>query len=79
MDDLFTIIYHYAVRNELPHANFLPMIKHGHFHDLMKRLHDDFCYIPKFVSAPEDMQLDLMVKLLETMIKLWFDRDEEEA
>lgn len=54
------------------------MIKHGHFHDLMKRLHDDFCNIPKVVSALDDVQLDLMVKLLETMINLWFDRDEEE-
>lgn len=67
---MLTIIHHYVVRNELLHANLLPMIKHGHFHDLMNRLHDDFCKIPKFVSALEDIQLDLMVKLLGTMINL---------
>lgn len=70
LDNMLTIIHHYVVRNELLHANLLPMIKHGHFHDLMNRLHDDFCKIPKFVSALEDIQLDLMVKLLGTMINL---------
>lgn len=78
LENMLKIIHHYAVRNELMHANLLPMIKHGQFHDLMKRLHDDFCNIPKIVSAPDDVQIDLMIKLLETMINLWFDRDEEE-
>ena len=78
LDHMLAVIHHYAVRNELLHANLLPMIKHGHYHDLMKRLHDDFCNIPKVVFALEDVQFDLMVKLLETMINLWFDRDEDE-
>lgn len=45
---------------------------------IMILLHDDFCNIPKVVFALEDVQFDLMVKLLETMIKIWFDRDEDE-
>lgn len=43
----------------------------------MNRLHDDFCKIPMVVSALEDIQLDLMVKLLGTMITFWLDRDED--
>lgn len=36
LGDMLPIISHYAVRNELLHANHLPMIKQGHFHDLTK-------------------------------------------
>lgn len=54
------------------------MIRQGNFHDLTKILHDGFCNIPKIVSALEDNQLDIMMKVLETMITLSFDRDEDE-
>lgn len=66
-----------SVRNELLHVNLLSMIKQGHFHNLTKSLHDDFCNIPKVVWALEDNQLDIMMKLLEMMLNLWFDCDED--
>lgn len=68
MDNVLTTIHHYAVRKEILYANLLPLIKHAQSYDLMKRLHDDFCNIPMAVSALEDIQLDLIVKLLETMM-----------
>lgn len=35
LDRMLAIIHYYAVLNELLHANLLPMIKHGHYHDLI--------------------------------------------
>ena len=53
VDDLLQIIHLYAVRNELLHANFIPLIKNGLFHDLKKQLYNDFCDIPLIIPDVE--------------------------
>lgn len=77
MDDTILVIHHYAVRNEILHSNLVPMIKNGRYHDLKRRLYSDFCDVPLIISVGEKIQLGLMLKLIETMIQLWFDRDSE--
>jgi len=77
-DDMLQIIHLYAVRNELVHANFIPLIKKGLFDDLKKQLYNDFCDIPLVIPDVEQTQTTLMIKLLETIIDLWFDRDQDD-
>ncbi|MCJ1348910.1 hypothetical protein MMC31_007143 [Peltigera leucophlebia] len=78
MDDMILVIHRYAVRNELLHSNLVPMIKNGRYDDLKRRLYSDFCDVPLIISVGEKVQLGLMLKLIETMIQLWFDRDSED-
>ena len=78
MNDMIFVIHHYAVRNELLHSNLIPLIKNGRYDDLKKRLYSDFCDVPLIISVGERFQLGLMLKLIETIIKLWFDRDPED-
>ncbi|KAI9774730.1 MAG: hypothetical protein M1839_001650 [Geoglossum umbratile] len=78
MRDMLSIIHHYAARNELLHANLIPLIKKGHYSDLKKRLHDDYCDVPLVIPAAEGFQSDLLLTLLESMIELWFNRDPED-
>ncbi|KAI9768931.1 MAG: hypothetical protein M1840_004527 [Geoglossum simile] len=76
--DMLSIIHHYAARNGLLHANLIPLIKKGHYSDLKKRLHDDYCDVPLVISTAEGLQSNLLLKLLESMIELWFNRDPED-
>ena len=78
MDDMILVIHHYAVRSELLHSNLIPMIKNGRYDDLKRRLYSDFCDVPLIISVGENVQLGLMLKLIETMIQIWFDRDSED-
>jgi hypothetical protein len=78
MRDMLSIIHYYAAHNKLLHSNLILLIKNGYYSDLKKRLHDDYCDIPLVVSAAEGLQSDLMLKLLESMINLWFNRDPED-
>jgi hypothetical protein len=77
-DNMLSIIDHYARRNELLHSNMIPFIKNGMFHDLTKRLHDDFCDIPLVIMPLQEVQSELMVALLNTMIDHWFERDPDQ-
>ena len=78
MDDMLQIIRHHAIRNEIVHANFIPLIKAGLFCDLKKRLNDDICSLPLIIPVTEKMLLGLMRKLLETIIDHWFSLDLDE-
>jgi hypothetical protein len=78
MDDMLQIIHLYAVRNELVHASFIPLIKNGLFDDLKKRLYNDFCDIPLIIPDVEKTQTALMMTLLETIIDHWFDRGQDD-
>ena len=78
MDDMLEVVHLYAVRNELMHANFIPLIKNGSFYILSKRLHDDLCDIPLVIPDVEKTQTTLLMKLLETIIDQWFDRDQDD-
>lgn len=78
MNDMISVIHHYAVRNEILHSNFVPMIKNGRYDDLKRRLYSDFCDVPLIISVGEKIQLGVMLKLIESMIQLWFDRDPED-
>lgn len=64
------MIQHYAILDELPHANLLTLIQPGRSQDLMRRLNDDFCNIRLIVPAEEVFQTSLMVIILEVMIYL---------
>lgn len=75
MDDMLSAIRHYAVRNELVHANLTALIKDNKFATLAKRLHDDYCDVPRLTSPLEEMPSALMLQLIEAIINLWFDRD----
>jgi hypothetical protein len=77
MDDMLGSIRHYAVRNELVHSNLTALIKENRFATLAKRLHDDYCDIPRLISPLEDMPSSLMLHLLEVIIDLWFERDSD--
>jgi hypothetical protein len=79
MDDMLQIIHLYAVRNELVHANFIPLIKNRLFHFLAKRLYDDFCHIPLLIPDDEKMHTALVMRLLDTIIDLWFDRPQDDS
>lgn len=70
MKEMLAMIQHYAILDELPHANLLPLIQPGRSQDLMRRLNDDFCNIPLIVPAEEVFQTSLMVIILEVMIYL---------
>lgn len=76
--NMYAIINHYAIRNELLHSNMIPLIKAGLFDDLKKRLHDDFCDVPLVVAPVEGVQSQLMITLLNTMIEHWYGRDPDE-
>jgi hypothetical protein len=78
MDDMLQIIHLYAVRNELVHANFIPLIKNGLFDDLKRRLYNDFCDIPLIIPDVEKTQTALMMMLLEIIIDHWFDRGQDD-
>lgn len=77
-DNMLSILDHYAIQNELLHSNMIPFIKDRLFNDLGKRLHDDFCDIPVVITPLEEVQSELVVTLLNTMIDHRFVRDPDE-
>lgn len=78
MDPMLSAIEHYAVRNELVHANLLALIKDGRYHKLAKTLHDDFCDLPRLISSDVAFPSKLLLTLLQSLIDLWFDLDEDD-
>lgn len=54
------------------------MFKHGRHDDLKRRLYSDFCNVPMMISVGEEVQFGSMLRLIETTIELWFDRDLED-
>lgn len=75
MNDMVQAIRLYSERNQVVHTNIIPLIKSGRFFDLAKHLYDDFCDISLLISDDEDLA-DLLKHLVESIIDLWFDRDE---
>jgi hypothetical protein len=76
--DMLASIHHYAVRNEVVHSNLLSLVKEGNFSALAKRLHDDYCDVPRLITCINDSTSDLMLTLIEWIINLWFDRNRKE-
>lgn len=72
MKDTLEFIHHYAVRNSLLHANIAAMIKDGKFSTLARVLYNDFCDIPKVISASEGVEAPILSTLLKKMIEKWF-------
>lgn len=75
-DDMLAAIYHYAQRNELLHANLLPMIRDGNYADLAMTLKKDYVHVPCIVQAGEIIQENVLLNVIEAMINLWFVRDD---
>lgn len=75
---MLQIVHIYAVRNDLIHASFIPLIKNGLFDDLKKQLHHHFYDSPFVIADVEKPQTKLIMSLLETITDNWFDRDQED-
>jgi hypothetical protein len=78
MDDMLTVAHLYTTRNQIVHADLAVLIKNGQFDDLKKRLYNDFCDIPRVISAVEGLQAKVMSTLLQGMIDRWFIPDEDD-
>jgi hypothetical protein len=76
--DTLQIVKQYGIRNDLLHANLLPMIKKGLFADLAKRLCLDRTEIVLLAPASEQADRNIVERLLDSMIDLWFDREESD-
>ncbi|KAK2753562.1 hypothetical protein FQN54_007339 [Arachnomyces sp. PD_36] len=76
--DMLPIIKHYAIRNELLHANLLTLVKESNFAGLAKVLHDDYCDVPRLYPPESKSSSKLMLTLLQTMIDNWFEYDEDD-
>jgi hypothetical protein len=72
IDEMLALVQLYATRNQIVHADLAILIKNGQFDDLKKRLYNDFCDIPRVISAVEGLQAQLMSKLLQGMMDRWF-------
>ena len=75
MEDMLSSIRHYLVLNVLLHANLTALIKDNKFATLAKRLHDDYCYVPRLAYPLEGIPSILILHLIEAILDLWFDRD----
>jgi hypothetical protein len=76
--DTLEIVKQYGIRNDLLHANLIPMIKGGLFADLARRLCLDYCDIPLLVPAADKADSRVLETLLMSMIDLWFERPESD-
>jgi hypothetical protein len=72
IDEMLALVQLYATRNQIVHTDLAILIKNGQFDDLKKRLYNDFCDIPRVISAVEGLQAQLMSKLLQGMMDRWF-------
>ena len=77
INDMLAVIDLYATRKEIVHADLALLIKRGKFHDLQKRLYDDFCDVPRVVPAADASTARILSYLIEDMINRWFIRDQE--
>ena len=70
--EVVTMICLYATRNKIVHADLEGLIKEGKFNDLAKRLHDDYCDVPKaFIN---ELEAFILSKALKQIIDKWFVR-----
>ncbi|KAE8454289.1 hypothetical protein EG329_005214 [Mollisiaceae sp. DMI_Dod_QoI] len=74
--DTLQIVKEYGIRNDLLHANLLPMIKEGLFADLARRLYLDRIDILLLIPQSDEAGRRILEGLLDSMIDLWFDKDE---
>lgn len=75
-DHTLEIVRQYGIRNDLLHANLLPMIKKGLFASLAERLCLDRIDIPLLVPASDGADHKILAGLLDSMIDLWFQKEE---
>ena len=75
-EETIAIVNQYGIRNDLLHANLLPMIKEGRFADLAHRLSRDRMDIPLLAPASDKADRKILEGLLDSMIDLWFNQDE---
>jgi hypothetical protein len=78
MDDMLAVIEQYAIRNNLLHSNFIPLVKDGKFDTLKTILNNDLCDIPGVVYAAENISANILKSIIITMIKQWFTLPEPE-
>jgi hypothetical protein len=76
--DTLEIVEHYSTRNELLHSNLKINIQSGRWDDLKSILSNDFRTIPLTYPIDGGPTAGLMMKLISSIIDMWFDRDSEE-
>ena len=74
-DDTLQIVKQYGIRNDLLHANLLPMIKKGLFADLARRLCLDRTDLLLLTPASDKADRKILEGLLDSMINMWFQKD----
>ena len=74
-DNTLQVVRQYGIRNDLLHANLLPMIKKGLFAGLAERLCLDRTDIPLLVPASDKADRKILEGLLDSMIDMWFQKD----
>jgi len=75
-DHTLQVVRQYGIRNDLLHANLLPMIKKGLFAGLAERLCLDRTDIPLLVPASDKADRKILEGLLDSMIDMWFQKHE---
>lgn len=78
MKDMLAAIHCYALRNEMVHSNLTALIEAGSFFDLAKILHDDLCDVRIIIASEHVFVSDMIVRVIEALVDLWFDRDLKE-
>jgi len=77
-EDTLQIVEQYGIRNDLLHANLLPLIKKGLFATLAKRLCLDRIDIPLLTPAADKADGKILEVLLDSIIDMWFQKDESD-
>jgi hypothetical protein len=78
-DDTLEIVKQYGIRNDLLHANLLPMIKKGLFADLARRLCLDRTDLLLLTPASDKADRKILEGLLDSIINMWFKKSDLDA
>ena len=77
-EDMAAVIHMYAARNLMMHEGIDQLISARNFHDLARRLAQDYKELPTVIPPHEASRLNLMQTLIESLITMWFNPEEEE-
>jgi hypothetical protein len=67
-NEMTAIIYIYAERNEIMHADLGTLIRAGRFNCLAARLYSHFYDVPRVIPAVAGVEANLLSKLVDCMI-----------
>ena len=76
VDQTLSVIHLYAARNDLVHSDFEVTIREKRWFDLRTHLYKDLINLPAILPPEETTQLNLMQHLINTLIDMWFTRED---